>query len=166
MGVSEVDGVPADFGAWYGRTHGRLVGALRAVTRDADAAVDAADEAFARCLLHWERVRSMGSPDGWVYRTALNELRRIARRRALERRLLRRLPPSAPSPAPSVTGLLDALGDLPPRQRTAAVLRYVADLPEADIAVAMGVTRGTVASTLSDARHALARSPDVEVIDA
>jgi RNA polymerase sigma-70 factor (ECF subfamily) len=46
---------------------------------------------------------------------------------------------------------------LPDRQRTAVVLRYVADLPEADIAAAMKVSRGTVASTLSDARKALAR---------
>ena len=41
--------------------------------------------------------------------------------------------------------------------RTAIVLRYVADLPEADIAEALHVSRGTVASNLSDARKALAR---------
>jgi RNA polymerase sigma-70 factor (ECF subfamily) len=36
------------------------------------------------------------------------------------------------------------------------VLRYLADLTETDIATVMGVTRGTVASTLADARGALA----------
>jgi len=35
-------------------------------------------------------------------------------------------------------------------------LRYVADLSEREIADVMGVTRGTVASTLSDARRSLA----------
>lgn len=35
-------------------------------------------------------------------------------------------------------------------------LRYVADLPEAEIAEIMGVARGTVAATLSSARKQLA----------
>jgi RNA polymerase sigma-70 factor (ECF subfamily) len=38
----------------------------------------------------------------------------------------------------------------------AVVLRYLADLTEPDIAIIMGVSRGTVASTLADARHSLA----------
>jgi DNA-directed RNA polymerase specialized sigma24 family protein len=36
------------------------------------------------------------------------------------------------------------------------VLRYVADLTEAQIATAMGVSRSTVSSTLRDAHRALA----------
>lgn len=50
-------------------------------------------------------------------------------------------------------GLLDGLSE---RQRLAVVLRYVADLPEDEIAAVMGVTRGTVASTLFEARRVLA----------
>ena len=45
---------------------------------------------------------------------------------------------------------------LPDRQRMAVVLRYLADLTEPDIATIMGVSRGTVASTLADARRSLA----------
>lgn len=45
---------------------------------------------------------------------------------------------------------------LPERQRQMVVLRYVADLAEGDIAGVLGVSRGTVASTLSDARRRLA----------
>ena len=48
------------------------------------------------------------------------------------------------------------VADLPLRQRTAVVLRYAADLPEADIARIMGVRRGTVAATLTQARQRLA----------
>ncbi len=51
----------------------------------------------------------------------------------------------------------EAVRALPVRQRTAVVLRYVADLPEAAIAEAMGVRRGTVASNLADGRRSLAR---------
>jgi RNA polymerase sigma factor (sigma-70 family) len=49
-----------------------------------------------------------------------------------------------------------AVANLPRRQRVAVVLTYFADLPQAEVAVAMGVRRGTVASTLSDARSSLA----------
>ena len=148
--------VPPGFAAWYEAHHPRLVTVLRAVTTDADAAADAADEAMVRCLLHWERVRHMASPAGWTYRVALNELRRVGRRRALEQRLLRRLPPPRTVTEQDHEDLAGLLAGLSVRQRTAVALRYGADLPEAEIAALMGVTRGTVASTLADARRALA----------
>ncbi len=49
------------------------------------------------------------------------------------------------------------MADLPPRQRTAMVLRYVADLTEPEIAQAMGIRRSTVSATLAAARKRLAR---------
>ena len=52
---------------------------------------------------------------------------------------------------------MNALRRLPPRQREALVLRYFADLPEQETALAMGVSRGTVKSTTSRALAALAR---------
>ena len=48
-----------------------------------------------------------------------------------------------------------AVSRLGPRARTAIALRYVADLPEAKVAEAMGITRGAVASTLHKARARL-----------
>jgi RNA polymerase sigma factor (sigma-70 family) len=39
-----------------------------------------------------------------------------------------------------------ALRSLPPRQREALVLRYYGDLSEAQIALAMGISRGAVRS--------------------
>jgi len=50
-----------------------------------------------------------------------------------------------------------ALRRLPPRQREALVLRYFADLSEREIALAMGVSRGTVKSTTARALAALGR---------
>ena len=46
----------------------------------------------------------------------------------------------------------DAITTLPARQRQAVVLRYLADLPLADVADAMGCAVGTVKATL---HHAL-----------
>ena len=42
-----------------------------------------------------------------------------------------------------------ALSALPRRQREAVALRYLADLPEAETAGAMGCTVGTVKSTVA-----------------
>jgi RNA polymerase sigma-70 factor (ECF subfamily) len=142
-----------DFASWYSAEHPKVLAVLSAVSGDPEAAREATDEAFARCFSRWNAVREMASPSGWTYRVALNGLRRIRRRRTLERRLLARLPPSRPVTDPVIDETWVLLGELSPRQRTATVLRYVADLPEADIAVVMGVTRGTVASTLADARR-------------
>jgi RNA polymerase sigma-70 factor (ECF subfamily) len=122
---------------------------------DLDLARDATDEAFARALERWDDVGAMASPGGWTYRVAINVARRRQRRAALERRLLARhtTPPAVPEAARE---LWDVVRSLPYRQRLVVVLRYVADLPQAEIAVAMGVARGTVASTLAAAHHRLA----------
>ncbi|MGW5692024.1 sigma-70 family RNA polymerase sigma factor, partial [Streptomyces asiaticus] len=47
--------------------------------------------------------------------------------------------------------VLDALTELTPRQREVLVLRYWSELTEAQIAEALGVSRGTVKSTASRA---------------
>ena len=149
--------VTVDFERWYAAEHPRLFAALLVLTGSRDLAADATDEALARALQHWNRVSAMDSPEGWTYRVAVNVIRRTARRRALEQRVLRRIAarhiPIAPAPAGETWVLVRSL---PERQRTAVVLRYIADLTEPDIAMAMGITRGTVASTLADARRALA----------
>ncbi len=45
--------------------------------------------------------------------------------------------------------LSDALAGLPPRQRAVLVLRYFLDLPEAEVAAALGCSLGTVKSSAS-----------------
>ena len=45
------------------------------------------------------------------------------------------------------SALTSALRALPPRQREALVLRYYADLSEAQIAAAMGISKGAVKAT-------------------
>ncbi len=113
------------------------------------------DEALARALERWGRVSKMASPGGWTYRVAVNCLRRQQRRAALEHRVHQ-------ARAGSVAGLEPPsdfwalVRDLPPRQRDVVVLRYVADLSQADIAAALGIRRSTVSSTLTQAHRALA----------
>lgn len=151
-----VVGTPgADFDDWYRVAHPRLLAALLAFTGSVDLARDSVDEACMRAVVRWSRVGEMASPDAWVYRTAINHAKRGMRRAGLERRLLAGSKPgeeALPAPAEEIW---DAVRRLPVRQRAAIILRYVVDLPEAEVAEIMKISRGTVASTLSEARRRL-----------
>jgi RNA polymerase sigma-70 factor (ECF subfamily) len=143
----------AGFEPWYLHEHPRVLAALTWVAGDPHVAADATDEAFARAYASWRRVEQMASPGGWVYRVALNVVRRRMRRAALEQRTV--APPS------EVAHVVDreiwaVVQQLPERQRVAVVLRYLLDLPEKEVATAMGISRGTVASALAAARQRLA----------
>jgi RNA polymerase sigma factor (sigma-70 family) len=144
------------FEAFYRTHHPRLVASVLLTTGDLEVAREAVDEACARALARWDRVSAMDAPAGWTYRVALNVARRQYRRRRLEARLLagRAVPAAAP---PEVDDTRRLLAGLAPRQRTAVVLRFVADLTEPEIAAAMGIRRSTVSATLAAARVRLAR---------
>lgn len=150
-------GPPRDFDSWYEEQHPRVLAALTVASGRPDVAAEATDEAFVRAYERWARVQRMESPGGWLYRVALNDLRRRCRRQAIERELLRRQPePPAveapPLPAPHVW---EAVRSLPERQRVAVALRYLLDLPESEVARVMGVTRGSVSASLTTARQRL-----------
>lgn len=146
-----------DFEAWYRAEFPRVSRAMTMATGDPGIGEEAAAESFALALLHWSRVGAMESPGGWVYVTALNQVRRSWKRQRLEARYVRRSQlQDVPPPAEPDTALWRAVAGLSVRARTAIALRYVADLTEAEIAAAMNVTRGTVATTLSRARKQLA----------
>jgi RNA polymerase sigma factor (sigma-70 family) len=143
------------FEGWYRQEHRRVLSACAALSGDVDAACEATDEAFARAMLRWPAVSSMPSPGAWVQTVALNCLRRSLRRRRAERLLGRRPPPVVDAPAVNPE-LWAAVRTLPPRQRVAMVLRYVADLSEPQIGEVMGISRGAVAASLSAGRKRLA----------
>lgn len=144
-----------DFDEWYRGQWPRLVGAMVLVTGDVEAARDVAAQAFLRAYEGWE-AGVIRDPGAWTYRVAVNLAHRQARRAATERRLLLRTTRPATEVAPGVEPeLWRAVARLPERQRTAVGLRYIADLTQAEVAGAMGVSPGTAAATLSAARAAL-----------
>jgi len=154
--MDEAATVERSFDGWYRAEHPRLICLLTVAAGDADLACDLTDEAFTRALERWERVREMASPAAWTYQVGLNLLRRRARRAALEARLLRRAAEPPRPPAAVEPDLWAAVAALPARQRTAIALRYLCDLPQAEVAEVMGVAPGTVAATLNAARRRLA----------
>jgi len=155
-----------DFDHWYRQERPKVVASIAAITGRPSLAPDVADEAFTRAVERWSRVGAMTSPAGWVHRTALNVARRRLRRAGHERRLLRTVAATttteAAPPAWPIE-LWDALRTLAPREREAVVLRYVSDLPVAEVAEVMGVAAGTVGATLHRARARLAVILDDEV---
>ena len=149
MGVAD----PGGFEDWYRDHHPRLASAILALSRDPDLSAEVADEAFSRALERWSRVSEMASPEGWIYRTAVNLLHRTRRRHEVERRVLRRS--TVATPARDLgwdPDLLAAIAGLPERQRLAVALHYIADLRVEDTAEAMGVQPGTVMATIHAAR--------------
>lgn len=147
------------FAAWYEREAPGLCASLTVALADPVLAEEVAAEAFARAWADWQKVRRMSSPVGWVYRVALNEARSGFRRVRRERRATARAVASvSPAPLEPNNALWEAVRGLPPRARTAIALRYVADMPEAEIARSMRVARGTVAATLFSARRQLAEA--------
>jgi DNA-directed RNA polymerase specialized sigma24 family protein len=62
--------VAQDFVTVYESHYPRLVRALEIGGLDRASAEDVAQEAFARTLVHWRRVRLGTNPPGYVYRTA------------------------------------------------------------------------------------------------
>jgi RNA polymerase sigma-70 factor (sigma-E family) len=100
-------------------------------------------DAFVRVHHKWATVEH---PAAYLRTAVVNACRNDRRRARLERSHPR---PDASTVAPPQEPLLDALATLNERQRIAIVLRYYEDLPEAEIAAAIGCRPGTVKSLLS-----------------
>lgn len=144
----------ADFDEFFGDHFDGVARALTVASGDRDLARDATQEAFTRALRHWRRVRRMDRPDGWVYVVAMNHLRDYWRK--AERTTEVDSPPTDDTGAVAVRlSVRDAITTLPPRQRQAVVLRYLADLPLADVADAMGCALGTAKATLHQALQSM-----------
>jgi RNA polymerase sigma factor (sigma-70 family) len=149
------------FEEFYERVYPRVSAALMLAWSNQELAADATDEAFVRAYAAWDRVGRMASPDGWVFRVALNIAKKQARRDSTRLQAERRAAALAATGDRLGAGieLAELLAVLPPRQRIAVILRHVADLREQDIAEAMGVRRGTVASLLTTAHRRLRQLP-------
>jgi RNA polymerase sigma-70 factor (ECF subfamily) len=90
----------------------------------------------------------------WVTAVALNQTRSGWRRAIAERRARRRVVEPGPNaePSPDHVDVARALEALPRRQREVAVLRYLLEMSTAEVAAALGISEGTVKSSLARAK--------------
>ena len=128
------------------------------LTGDPHTAQDLVQETMVRVQLNWRRVDRSDSPDGYVRRILTNQFIDLRRGSWLQRVLLRAEPDEvqavrADHAAETVERdrMWSLLSRLPRRQRAAIVLRYYEDLPDAEIAEALGCAVGTVRSSISRA---------------
>jgi RNA polymerase sigma-70 factor (sigma-E family) len=141
-------------------------GLLRAaylITWDLADAEDLVQECLFKVARRWPRVRRMEHPVAYartvLVHLALDDGKQRSRRRAeLAEAATASFEQHEDDTAVRVLGrvessadLMQALAELPPRQRVALVLRYFEDLSEADVAETMGCSVGTVKSTTSRA---------------
>ena len=112
-------------------------------------------EALVRAWMRSERGEHVASLPAWVAAAALNLTRSGWRRAMAERRARGRFRAEAGSavePSAEQVDVARALEALPRRQREVAVLRYLLEMSTAEVAAALGITEGTVKSSLARAR--------------
>lgn len=136
------------------------------LTSDRAEAEDLVQASLAKLYLAWDRIHDRAAVDGYVRRAMVNTQISWWRQRKLEIYPTDVLPDR---PVDDHTGrselhdaLARALDRLPKRQRMAVMLRYYEDMPEAEIAEVLGVSVGTVKSTVSRAMAKLRDDAELE----
>jgi RNA polymerase sigma-70 factor (ECF subfamily) len=147
----------ADFAEFYSATFHPLCVQLYAHTGDLAEAQDVVQEAFCRALPRWATLSRYDDPSAWVRKVAWNlatsRWRRVKRFVEIVRH---QGPELVDGPHSDWVDLMAALALLPPRQRQAIVLHYLADASIAEIAQITGAAEGTVKSWLHRGRASLA----------
>jgi RNA polymerase sigma factor (sigma-70 family) len=141
----------AEFDDLYREHYPRLTRAL-AIAGAGNAAEDLAQEAMARTLARWRRVRKGTNPTGYVYTTAFRLLQRH----------LRRAPPVELVQGPTVAGVdavtvtnivvTQTLEAMPPARRAVAALCISLGWSTDEAAAALGISPSTARVQLHRAR--------------
>lgn len=124
----------------------RLLGIAYAILGSWPAAEDATQTAFVKLYVHWPRI-DPAAVDAYARRTVVTTSIRASQRRAREP-----LSDSVQETAAHEVDLdvrvdlMDALAELPPRDRAVLALRFLEDLSVAEVAGLLGVAEGTVKS--------------------
>ncbi len=158
-----------ELASFYANDYTRHVAVVALVCGDVERAREAVDEAVARAVDQHRKGVTIERLGAWIRTVAINVARSQARRRRAENRAHERIlrVVSDRSGEPDLERAIDvgrALDQLPERQREVAVLHYLCDLPVDDVADALGVSAGTVKTSLYRARAALATLLDPEAV--
>ncbi|RKT02796.1 RNA polymerase sigma-70 factor (sigma-E family) [Streptomyces sp. 3211.6] len=131
---------------------------------DLGTAEDVVQDAFTALYRRYgEQIAEVDNALGYLRTAVVNTARSVLRRRRTARAWVPPVTADVPSAEASVVldeahrEVLAALGRLTPRRRQVLVLRYWADLSEAEIAETLGISRGSVKSNASRALDALER---------
>jgi RNA polymerase sigma-70 factor (sigma-E family) len=118
-------------------------------------AEDLVQSALAKTYVAWDRIEDRGALDGYVRRAMVNTHISWWRRRRVEEYPTDEVPDLAVADHAMSSDIQEAVrravDRLPQRMRAAVTLRFYEDMTEAEIADVLGVSLGTVKSTVSRA---------------
>jgi RNA polymerase sigma-70 factor (sigma-E family) len=120
------------------------------------AAEDAVQTAFTQLYVHWPRIQP-GAVDTYARRTVVHTCFRVAKQHGRET-VTDRLPDrkvAGPEQQVDRLDLIDALAGLSPKARAVIVLRFLDDLPVAEVALVLDLPEGTVKSQTARALERL-----------
>lgn len=153
-----------DLASLYATHRLYLVRMAALLVDDLPTAEDVVQDAFFALHRRRDGLRDPAATLGYLRVSVVNGARSVLRRRQTARRHLRVAEPDHVEAADASTLLADehrqmlaAVRRLPQRMQEVLTLRYWADLSEAEIAEALGISRGAVKSTAS---RALAKLSD------
>lgn len=128
-------------------------------------AEDLLQNALLKTFFAWDRITSPHARDQYVRRAMINTHISEWRRRRLDIYPTDEIPEQRIDDPSWRTDLTDAvsraINRLPHRQRLAVILRYYEDMSEAEIAAVLGISVGTVKSTVSRAVAKLRHDTDL-----
>jgi RNA polymerase sigma-70 factor (sigma-E family) len=140
----------------------RLVGIARLLVDNPAEAEEVVQDAFIALHRNWDRLRDAGAAATWLRRAVVNGSRGRIRRRQVARRHLKVAEPDLRDGTDDRIvaraehdQVATALRTLPDKQRACIALRYYADLSEAEIADALGISTGSVKTHTHRAMAAL-----------
>ena len=122
------------------------------LVHDVPTAEEVVQDAFEAMHTALRRLRDSDKALSYLRQAVVNKSRSVLRHRTVVDKNAPKPAPDEPSAEHAAMALIErtavvaALRALPERQREAIVLRYYADFSEADIAAAMGISRGAVKS--------------------
>ena len=121
-----------------------MVKLAQGLVDSSERAEEIVQDAFTKVFERWNRLRE---PGGYLRVSVINAARSELRKREVSRRLglARRGEDATTEP----DYLVDALDQLPAKQKTVLILRFYAEMSEREIADALGIRPGTVKSTTS-----------------
>ena len=152
------DVAPEDFEIFFRREHPRLLTLAVALIGDREVARELVQESLLRAFNSWPKVARLERPGGWTRRVLVNLCVDLHRRRGRERRALERSVPALASESPDLPSAMfwESVRRLPRLQRSVVAMHYVDDMSVMEVAEVLGVSSGSVKTSLSRARASLA----------
>lgn len=147
--------------ALYTAHYRKLVRIAALLLDDIGVSEEVVQDAYVKMHGAWKRIRDPQAAEAYLRTTVANLARSRMRRRMVAQKHAPKPMPDAPSAEHGAMESLErdrvvaALRCLPPRQRECLVLRYYADLSEAQIAETMKISPGAVKSHASRGMAAL-----------